>query len=33
MRAIVLSLLVLALAGAATASPRMAVIEEFTNTS
>lgn len=31
MRAIVLSFLVLTLVGAALASPRMAVIEEFTN--
>jgi hypothetical protein len=33
MRAFVLSLLVLAFAGAALASPRMVVIEEYTNTS
>ena len=33
MRAFVMSLLVLAFVGAAAASPRMAVIEEFTNTS
>lgn len=33
MRAFVLSLLVLAFVGTAAASPRMAVIEEYTNTS
>ncbi len=33
MRPFVLSLLVLAFVGAAFASPRMAVIEEYTNTS